>query len=140
ALAVPEANRKITVPALMTFESAHLFVERAAAARSTFRVTPENAAAVAEICRNLDGIPLALELAAARVRTMSVDDIVARLDDRFRLLKSGDRTASPRPQALRRAIDWSYDLLPDSEQALLSRLAVFAGGWTLDAAEVVGAT
>ena len=140
SLAVPAADRKITVPALMTFESAHLFVERAAAARSTFRLTSENAAAVAEICRNLDGIPLALELAAARVRTMSVDDIVARLGDRFRLLKSGDRTASLRQQTLRASIDWSHDLLSEPERALLARLAVFAGGWTLDAAEAVGAT
>jgi len=140
SLAVPEADRKFTVPALMTFESAHLFVERAAAARSTFRVTPENVGAVAEICRNLDGIPLALELAAARVRTMSVDDIVARLGDRLRLLKSGDRTASLRQQTLRASIDWSYDLLSEPERALLARLAVFAGGWTLDAAEAVGAT
>jgi predicted ATPase/class 3 adenylate cyclase len=140
SLAVPAADRKITVPALMTFESAHLFAERAAAARSTFRVTAENAAAVAGICRSLDGIPLALELAAARVRTMSVDDIVARLGDRLRLLQSGDRSASLRQQTLRASIDWSYDLLSPSERDLHARLAVFAGGWTLDAAEAVGAT
>jgi len=139
ALAVPDDGGRITVPALMAFESAHLFAERAAAARSTFRVTPENAAAVAGICRQLDGIPLALELAAARVRTMSVDDIVARLDDRFRLLRGGDRTASLRQQTLRASIDWSYDLLSEPERTLLARLAVFAGGFTLDAAEAVGA-
>ncbi len=126
------------MPALLSFESARLFTDRATAARSAFRVTPENALAVAEICRSLDGIPLALELAAARVRTMSVDDIVARLGDRLRLLKTGDRTASKRQQTLRASIDWSYELLAAPQRALLARLAVFAGGWTLDAAEAVG--
>ena len=95
--------------------------------------------AVAEICRRLDGIPLAIELAAARVRAMSVEQIAARLDDRFRLLNRGDRTALPRQQTLRALIDWSHDLLDAKERALFRRLAVFAGGWTLEAAEAVGA-
>ena len=116
-----------------------LFVERAAAAQPSFRVTDDNARAVAEICHRLDGIPLALELAAARVRSMPVERIAERLSDRFRLLTSGDRTALPRQQTLRALIDWSYDLLDERERMLFRRLAVFAGGFTLDAAEKVGA-
>ena len=92
-----------------------------------------------DICHRLDGIPLALELAAARVRALSVNEIAARLNDRFRLLTSGDRTALPRQQTLRASIDWSYALLTDDERALLRRLAVFAGGWTVNAAEAIGA-
>ena len=91
-----------------------------------------------DICRRLDGIPLALELAAARVRALSVEKIAERLGNRFQLLTGGDRTALPRQQTLRASIDWSYDLLSDAERALLRRLAVFAGGFTLDAAEAVG--
>ena len=95
--------------------------------------------ALAEICRRLDGIPLALELAAARVRVFSVEQIAARLDDRFRLLTAGPRTALPRQQTLRATVDWSYALLAEPERALLRRLAVFAGGWTFEAAEAVAA-
>jgi predicted ATPase len=95
--------------------------------------------AVANICRRLDGIPLALELAAARVRALSVETIAERLSDGFRLLTGGDTTAMPRQQTLRACIDWSYDLLTEPERTLLRRLAVFAGGWTLRAAEAVGA-
>src|SRR4029453_1559388 len=87
----------------------------------------------------LDGIPLAIELAAGRARSLSLATIAERLDDRFRLLGSGDTTALPRQQTLRASIDWSYELLSEQEQALLRRLAVFAGSWTLDAAEAVGA-
>ena len=94
---------------------------------------------MADICQRLDGIPLAIELAAARVRALSVEEIAARLNDRFGLLTRGDRTALPRQQTLRASIDWSYDLLTDDERALLRRLSVFAGGWTLEAAEAVGA-
>jgi predicted ATPase len=90
---------------------------------------------VAELCGRLDGIPLAIELAAARVRLLDVEQIAARLDDRFRLLVGGNRTASPRQQTLRAAVRWSYELLSDSERRLFERLAVFAGGWTLEAAE-----
>ena len=101
------------------------------------RLDPANAAAVARICRRLDGIPLAIELAAARVSVLTVEQIAARLDDRFRLLTGGGRTALPRQQTLRALIDWSHDLLTEPERVLLRRLSVFAGGWTLEAAEVV---
>src|SRR5207248_11478166 len=88
-------------------------------------------------CHRLDGIPLAIELAAARVRVLSMDQIAARLDDRFRLLTSGGRIASPHQQTLRATVDWSYRLLTEGERALMRRLAVFSGGWTLEAAEAV---
>ena len=101
----------------------------------SFALTERNAPAVAQICARLDGIPLAIELAAARVRALSVEQIAARLDDRFRLLTGGSRTALPRQQTLRGAVDWSYDLLSEPERTLLRRLAVFAGGCTLEAAE-----
>ena len=107
------------------------------AVRSGFALAPGNVAAVAHICRRLDGIPLAIELAAARVRVLTLDQIAARLDDRFALLTGGSRTALPRQQTLQASIDWSYELLSDAEQTLLRRLAPFAGGWTLDAAEAV---
>src|SRR5204863_6632511 len=127
------------VEAVLQFPAAQLFVERAAAVRSGFRLRDrEEALAVARICRRLDGIPLALELAAARVTVLDVAQIAARLDDRFRLLAGGSRAAIPRHQTLRALIDWSYDGLPEAEAALLRRLSVFAGGWTLEAAEAVG--
>jgi tetratricopeptide (TPR) repeat protein len=100
-------------------------------------VTNANAPALAQVCARLDGIPLAIELAAARVNVLRVEQIAARLDDRFRLLTGGSRNAVPRQQALRALIDWSYDLLAESERLLFQRLAVFAGGWTLEAAEAV---
>ena len=124
---------------LRGYAAVQLFLDRAIDARPDFALTRKNAAAVARICRELDGIPLALELAAARVRSMSVDAIADHLTDRFALLKGGDRTALPRQQTLRAAIDWSYDLLAPPERALLQRLSVFAGGFALDAAEAVGA-
>jgi predicted ATPase/DNA-binding SARP family transcriptional activator len=118
--------------------SVQLFVERAAAARPEFRLEGrEDALAVAQICRRLDGIPLALELAAARVGPLTLLQIAARLDDRFHLLTGGSRAALPRQQTLQALIDWSYELLPEAERALLRRLSVFAGGWTLEAAEAV---
>jgi predicted ATPase/DNA-binding winged helix-turn-helix (wHTH) protein len=125
------------VPALATPQAIRLFVDRARAATSTFDSTPDNAPSIVEICRRLDGIPLAIELAAARVRALSVDKIAARLDDRFKLLTGGDSTAMPRQQTLRASIDWSYDLLTTTERMMLRRLAVFSGGWTLEAAEAV---
>jgi non-specific serine/threonine protein kinase len=118
-------------------ESGRLFVARAAEVRPEFEVTEENAAAVAQICRRLDGIPLALELAAARVKMMDPSDIAARLDDRFRLLTSRSATALPRHKTLRALIDWSWEHLDDAERAMLRRLSVFAGGWTLDASESI---
>ena len=122
---------------LSQYEAVKLFIDRARAAVPTFSVTNENAPAVAQICYRLDGIPLAIELAAAKVRALRVDQIAKRLDNRFRLLTGGSRTALERHQTLRAAIDWSYYLLPPAEQALFRRLAVFVGGWTLEAAEFV---
>jgi predicted ATPase len=119
------------------YDAIRLFVERARDARTDFVLTPQNAAAVVEICWHLDGIPLAIELAAARVRAMSAEQIAARLDDRFRLLNVGSRTALPRQQTLRASIDWSYDLLSEAERTVFQRLAIFAGSFTLDAAEAV---
>jgi predicted ATPase/class 3 adenylate cyclase len=135
-LSTPDLNAAITVEKLVQYEAVKLFAERAAAARPGFSITPENAEAVAKICARLDGIPLAIELAAARVRVLSVEEILARLADRFHLLV-GTRTALPRQQTLRALIDWSYDLLSDKERILLRRLSVFAGSWTLEAAEQV---
>ena len=112
-----------------------LFAERAAAVQPGFALTPQNYSAVTTICRRLDGIPLALELAAVRVRSLSVEQIAARLDDRFRLLISGDRAAQPRQQTLRGLVDWSYDLLEPRARLLFARLSIFAGGCTLEAAE-----
>jgi predicted ATPase/class 3 adenylate cyclase len=114
-----------------------LFAARAAAATDSFELTDANIATVAKICRRLDGIALAVELAAARVRAVDVDELFARLDERFRILTGGSRTALPRQQTMRALIDWSYDLLLPSEQALLRRVAVFSGGWTLDGATAV---
>jgi predicted ATPase/class 3 adenylate cyclase len=139
ALSVPDATRALTPDALPHYESTRLFVERATAVLPAFRVTERNVAAIVDICRRLDGIPLAIELAAARVRALSVEAIASRLSDRFRLLAGGDQTALPRQQTLRALIDWSYDLLNEAERALLRRLSVFAGGWTLEAAEAVAA-
>ena len=124
---------------LMQYEAVRLFVERARATRPGLTLTEQNAPALVEICRRLDGIPLALELAAARANVFSVEQIAARLDDRFRLLTAGRRTALPRQQTLRAMVDWSYDLLAEPERVLLRRLSVFAGGWTFEAAESVGA-
>ena len=118
-------------------EAVRLFVERAATVSSSFELTAENGMWVAEICRRLDGMPLALELAAARVRALSVQQIAERLDDRFHLLTGGSRTAPHRHQTLEAALDWSYALLSEVEQKVMQRLSVFAGGWILDAAEVV---
>ena len=127
----------MTAEALLRYDAVRLFVDRAAAASPGFRLTDENAGAVAEVCRRLDGIPLALELAAARLRGLSVAQLAARLDDRFALLTGGSRAALPRQQTLRAAVDWSYDLLSPAEQALFARLSVFAGSFTLEAAEAV---
>jgi len=137
SLSMPDPLQHRTAQSLSGFESVLLFLDRARAAQPSFALTDQNAPAVAQICSRLDGIPLAIELAAARVKAMSVDQISARLDDRFRLLTGGSRTALPRQQTLRATIDWSYDLLSEKEKVLLRRLSVFAGGWTLEAAEKV---
>jgi non-specific serine/threonine protein kinase len=138
-LRVPDPKQDLTVNQLTQYGSVNLFSERASAAQPIFRINDQNAAAIVDICHRLDGIPLAVELAAARVRALSVATIAERLSDRFHLLTGGDTTSLPRQQTLRACIDWSYDLLTGPERALLCRLAVFAGGWTLAAAEAVGA-
>ena len=116
-----------------------LFAERAQAALPSFLLSASNCQAVTDICRRLDGLPLAIELAAARVRALTAEQIAARLDDCFRVLGSGHRTELPRHQTLRAAIDWSYDLLTDAERRLLRRLSVFVDSFTLEAAEDVAA-
>ena len=133
SLAVPDPKRHTDPQTLSQFESVQLFVARARMQRPDFDLTCENAPAVATICQRLDGIPFALELAAARLRSMFVDEVSRRLDERFHLLSVGARTALPRHKTLRSLIDWSYDLLSNAEQTLLCRMSVFAGGCTLDA-------
>jgi predicted ATPase/class 3 adenylate cyclase len=137
SLSLPDAQRGPSVDHLMQFEAVRLFIERSAAIQPSFALTTENAEAVGAVCRRLDGIPLAIELAAARLRVLSPGQIAARLDERFNLLTGGGRTVLPRHQTLRGALDWSYDLLSPKERALLRRLSVFAGAWTLEAAEAV---
>ena len=123
------------IPSLATSEAVEVFADRAGAARAGFTLTEHNRPSIAQICERLDGLPLAIELAASRLRALSVEQITTRLDDRFNLLTGGARTALPRHQTLRTLIDWSYDLLSEPERLLLGRLSVFAGGWTLEAAE-----
>jgi predicted ATPase len=135
SLGVPDIQE--TLDKFRKYESMRLFEERAQLAQTDFELTLESASSVAQICSRLDGIPLAIELAAARVNMFSTTQIAARLDDRFNLLTGGSRTALPRQQTLRASIDWSWNLLSDRERALLRRLTVFAGGWTLEAAESV---
>ena len=119
-------------------EAVALLVERAREAGAAFEVTPDNQAAVLELARRLDGIPLAIELAAVRLRTLGLDQIVERLNDRFHLLVGGSKTSPPRHQTLEATIAWSHDLLAKDEQAVLRRLSVFAGSFSLEAAEQVG--
>ena len=137
ALAVPDRKQRVEVEALAKYDAVRLFVDRAVAVQPSFALSAENATAVADVCDRLDGIPLAIELAAARVRALSVERIAERLDHCFRLLTEGDSTALARQKTLRASIDWSYDLLTADERALFRRLAVFAGGFTLEAAEAV---
>ena len=141
-LSLPDHWREIAtgpgaVERVMQYEAVRLFVERTVAVRPSFQLTDASALAVAQICWRLDGIPLAIELAAARARVLRVDQIAERLDDRFHLLTGGSRTAVPRQQTLRALIDWSYDLLGDLERRLLRRLSVFGRGRTLEAIEAV---
>ena len=139
SLALPAIGSELDIPKLESCETVRLFVERARLAVSRFSLDAKTAPAVAEICRRLDGIPLAIELAAARVKVLSVEEIRARLDDRFRLLTGGRTTAVARQQTLLAAIEWSYDHLAPDEQQLLRLLSVFAGGWTLAGAmRVIG--
>jgi non-specific serine/threonine protein kinase len=127
----------LTLESLSRYESVRLFLERVAGTGTGFTLTASNAFALASLCSRLDGLPLAIELAASRARSMPLDQIESRLDDRFRLLTGGSRAALPRQRTLKALIDWSYDLLTEEEKALLNRLSVFAGGWTLAAAEAL---
>jgi non-specific serine/threonine protein kinase len=136
-LSMPALGLLASPDQLLKYEAVQLFVERAQAHRPGFVLTARNVQAVNVICSRLDGLPLAIELAAARIRSLSVENIAARLDQRFQLLTGGPRTALPRHQTLRAALDWSYELLTIPEQVLLRRLSVFTGGWTLEAAEVI---
>ncbi len=137
SLSVPDLRVAGSLNRVVQYGAVRLFVERATFASPEFRLTPERAPAVAQICARLDGIPLAIELAAVRVKAMGVEQIASRLDDRFHLLTGGSRTALPRQRTLRGAIDWSYDLLPEPERVLLRRLAIFSGGFTLEATEAI---
>ncbi len=137
SLSTPNPEQLPSLDHLKKADSIRLFVERASTAKPGFTLTDVNAFSLAQICYRLDGIPLAIELAASRVKVLSPEQIAARLDDRFRLLTGGSRTALPRQQTLRAMIDWSYSLLSEEEKTLFRRLAVFVGGWTLDAAEAV---
>jgi predicted ATPase/DNA-binding CsgD family transcriptional regulator len=131
------APYECAVERLLRSEAGRLFVQRARAVRPSFELTERNAATVAELCRRLDGIPLALELAAARLNALTAEQIVARLGSRFGLLTGGGVTALPRHRTLAALVDWSHDLLSPEEQILFRRLSVFAGGWTLEAVEAV---
>jgi predicted ATPase len=139
SLSMPEPQGTPTTEDLEAYEAARLFVERARGRDPAFSLSPHNALAVAEICRRLEGIPLAIELAAARVGTLSVEQISQRLTDSLKLLTGGPRTQMPKQRTLRGALDWSHELLSGDEKKLFGRLSVFAGGWTLEAAEAVGA-
>jgi predicted ATPase/DNA-binding SARP family transcriptional activator/Tfp pilus assembly protein PilF len=136
-LALPNGGASLSPEALLAYDAIRLFVERAVAVQPAFRLGARNAAAVVEICRRLDGLPLAIELAAARMKVLTPQQIAARLDDRFRLLAGAGRTATTRHRTLEAALAWSHDLLSQQERCLLRRLSVFSGGWTLEAAEAV---
>jgi non-specific serine/threonine protein kinase len=136
-LTVPDSGALLDAGTVTGFEAVQLFMERARAVSPVFAVTDGNAAALATVCKRLDGVPLAIELAAARTRLLSVEQIADRLDDRLRLLSAGGRGALPRHQTLRAAIDWSYDLLTEAERVLWRRLAVFADRFSLEAAEAI---
>ena len=137
SLPIPDLKEQFTLEQLEECESTRLFIERAVQTLPTFNVTSASLPTIIQICQRLDGIPLAIELAAARVKVLSVEQIAERLDDRFKLLSGGSRTALPRQQTLRALIDWSYQLLDEQERLLFQRLAVFVGGWTLETAEAV---
>jgi predicted ATPase/DNA-binding CsgD family transcriptional regulator len=137
-LSIPDLQDTPSLEELVSYESVRLFVERARGRDPSFSLSPKNAFAGTEICRRLEGIPLAIELAAARVGALSVEQISERLTDSLQLLTSGSRTQLPRQRTLRGTLDWSFELLSESERRVFRRLSVFAGGWTLEAAEAVG--
>lgn len=134
SLAVPDPQTRLTAEEAMNHGAIALFVERAAAATDSFRLTDQNAAIVARLCQRLDGIALAIELATPRLKALSVEQLETKLNERFRILTGGSRTALPRQQTMRALVDWSYELLTDDEKTIFRRVAVFSGGWTLDAA------
>jgi predicted ATPase/class 3 adenylate cyclase len=136
-LTLPDPQSHLAVDSLLQCEAIRLFVERATSVLPRFKLTSDNADMVTLICRHLDGIPLAVELAAAQTQALSLTEIASRLTDRFRLLTRGSRTKAARQQTLQATMDWSFQLLPESERAIFRRLSVFAGGWTLEAAETV---
>jgi predicted ATPase/DNA-binding SARP family transcriptional activator/DNA-binding CsgD family transcriptional regulator len=137
-LSIPGPWSSPTVQELSTYESARLFLDRARSRLPDFELTPQNARAVATICRELDGIPLAIELSTARMGVLAVEQVAERLEDSLKLLTGGTRTAEPRQRTLRATLDWSHELLSEPERTLFHRLSVFVGGWTLEAAEAVG--
>ncbi|HVE76739.1 MAG TPA: AAA family ATPase, partial [Actinomycetota bacterium] len=137
SLHLPALNGRVSPDELIKHEGTRLFVERALAVASDFRLDTDEAAAVVQICSRLDGIPLAIELAAARVDVLSCEQIASKLDDQFRILTGGARSALERQQTMRAAVEWSYDLLSDAERKALNQLSVFAGGFSLEAAEFV---
>lgn len=140
SLTLPPPDIEPRAELVSRYEAVLLFIRQARLARPDFTLTAANVAAVARVCRRLDGIPLALELVAARLSVLTIEGLAARLDDRFRILVGGSRTELPRHQTLRATMDWSYALLSAPERVLLRRLAVFVGGWPLEAAEAVCAT
>ena len=132
-----EPDGRSAIESLVRYEAVRLFVDRARLRLLDFKLTQENAGAVLRVCRKLDGIPLAIELATARMGSLAVEQVAQRLEVSLDLLKGASRTAEPRQQTLRATLDWSYDLLSEAEQTLFGRLSVFAGGWTLEAVEAV---
>jgi non-specific serine/threonine protein kinase len=136
-LSVPDADTSLGTDEIASYEAVRLLVQRGRAIRADFALTDRNATVLSQVVRRLDGIPLAIELAAARLRALTAEEVADRLDDRFRLLTSGSKLALPRQQTLRATVEWSYRLLSEAERTLFARLSVFAGGWTLDAAEAV---
>lgn len=137
SMSLPDVRRSYDSESLSQFESVQLFIDRTLSVNPKFEITNENIPAVAQLCNDLDGIPLAIELAAARMNVLSVEKILERLSDRFKLLTGGKRTSLPRQQTLKALIDWSYGLLSEDEKLLFGRLSVFQGGWKLEAAEAV---
>src|SRR5262249_49719661 len=137
SLSLPDGSAPLAAEQLRDFEAIQLFIDRATASDPGFSVSAESAGTVARICRQLDGIPLAIELAAARIGALSAEQMESRLRDRFRLLTGGARTAAPRQRTLEATVQWSYQLLSDAEREVLNRLSVFPAGWTLEAAERV---
>ncbi len=137
SLAVPEPSKDLTAEEAIRHGAVALFVERAIAATETFRLTDRNVYVVARLCQRLDGIALAIELAAPRLKALSVEQLEAKLSERFRILTGGSRTALPRQQTMRALVDWSYELLTDDEKLIFRRVAVFGGGWNLDAASAI---